>query len=56
MKKDKIHLSIRMNQEQHDKFKWIAEYDGRSMSGQILFLINSCIRDFEKQHGKIDLK
>ena len=30
--KDKIHLSIRMDREQHDKLQWIAEYDGRSMS------------------------
>ena len=54
--KNKIHLSIRMDREQHDKLRWIAEYDGRSMSGQIVFLINTCIREFEKRHGKIDLE
>ena len=51
----KSHLSIRMNQEQHDKFQYIASYEGRSMSKQILFLINKCVRDFEKEHGVIEL-
>lgn len=51
----KSHLSIRMNQEQHDKFQYIASYEGRSMSKQILFLINKCIREFEKEHGPIEL-
>lgn len=52
---DKTHLSIRMNTEQHDKFQYVASYEGRSMSGQILHLINQCIRDFEREHGPIQL-
>ena len=53
MKKDKTHLSIRMEQQLHDKFQYIAAYEGRSMSGQILHLIQCCVRDFEKEHGEI---
>ena len=52
----KTHLSIRMNQELHDKIQYIASYEGRSMSGQILQLIQICVREFEKQHGSIDLE
>lgn len=59
MKKERIHLSIRMDEELHDKFQHIAAYEGRSMSGQILYMIQNCIRAFEKEHGPItedDLK
>ena len=38
------HLSIRMDTELHDKLQYIAEYEGRSMSRQILYLITACIR------------
>ena len=51
---DKTHLSIRMDRELHDKFQSVASYEGRSMSGQILHLIQRCIRDFEKEHGPIE--
>ena len=57
--KGQKHLSIRMDEEMHDKFQYIAAYEGRSMSGQILYLIQRCIREFEKEHGPItedDLK
>ena len=37
---DKTHLSIRMNSELHDKFQYVAAYEGRSMSGQIIYLLN----------------
>ncbi|HJG87101.1 hypothetical protein [Pseudoflavonifractor capillosus] len=56
---EKNHLSIRTDKAIHDKLQYIAAYEGRSMSGQILYLINTCIRDFEKEHGPIrpeDLK
>lgn len=49
----KKHLSVRMDQEQHDKLQYIASYEGRSMSRQILHLINQCIRSFEGEHGPI---
>jgi hypothetical protein len=47
------HLSIRWDSELHDKFQYIAKYEGRSMSGQILYLINACVRAFEAEHGPI---
>lgn len=52
---DKAHFSVRMNRELHDKFQYAAAYEGRSMSGQILYLVNQCVREFEKEHGPIDL-
>ena len=53
MKRDK-HLGITINSEMHQRLVYISEYEGRSMSGQILFLIQQCIREFEKEHGPID--
>lgn len=50
---DKTHLSIRMDDRLHDKFRYVAGAEGRSMSGQILYLIQKNIREFEKEHGPI---
>lgn len=53
--KDRTHLSIRMNNELHDKFKYVSAYEGRSMSKQVMYLLNRCVRDFEAEHGPIAL-
>ena len=55
MQKQK-HISIRIEEETLKKFHYISKYNGRSASGQIMYLINQCIRDFEKEQGKIELE
>ena len=50
------HLSIRTDKELHDKLQYVAAYEGRSMSGQILYLIQSCIRRFEHENGPIPVE
>lgn len=50
----KKHLGIRINNDIHYKLTYIAEYEGRSINGQVLYLINQCIRDFEKENGEIE--
>ncbi len=50
------HLSIRTDKVLHDKLQYVAAYEGRSMSGQIMHLIQKCIRDFEKENGPIQLE
>ena len=50
---DKIHLRIRMDSKLHDNFKDTAAADGRTMSGQILYLIQKYVRDYEKENGPI---
>ncbi len=47
------YLSIRMDKETHDKIQFVAAFEGRSMSGQIVYLMQRCIRQFEKEHGPI---
>ncbi|MBQ2662377.1 MAG: hypothetical protein IJF80_06980 [Clostridia bacterium] len=54
MKKQK-HISIRIDADVLEKFHYVAKYDDRSASGQIMYLINNCIREFEAKHGKIEL-
>lgn len=46
MEKDK-HLGLRIDTETHDKLKSLAEYDGRSINGEVLFLIRQAIRQHE---------
>ena len=46
-------LSIRIDEEVLNKLHVVADYEGRSANGQILILIRDCIREFEKEHGKI---
>jgi len=47
------HLGIEVTPELHHKLHYIANYEGRSGNGQILYLIRQCIRDFEAIHGRI---
>ena len=52
--KDK-HLGLRIDSQLHYKFSYISEYDGRSMNGQLLYLIRKAVDEFERQHGKIEI-
>ena len=49
-------FTIRVPEETLEKFRYVAKYDDRSMSGQIVYLIHQNIRDFEKEHGAIELE
>ncbi len=55
MKKRNKHISIRIDEELLQKFHYVAKYEDRSASGQIMFLINSCVREFEEKYGIVDL-
>ena len=53
MEKDK-HLGLRIDSDTHHKLKFLSEYEGRSINGQILYLIRQSILEHEKKHGKIE--
>ena len=53
--KDK-HLGLRIDSELHYKLHYISQYDGRSANGEVVYLIRQYIKDFEAQHGKIEIK
>jgi len=52
MKKKKS-LGIWIERELHDKIQYIAAYEGRSMTRQIICLIQCCIYAFERENGPI---
>jgi len=49
------HIGIRVMPQVHQKLNYIAQYEGRTINGQVLYLIQSCIRAFEKANGPIPL-
>ena len=52
--KESKHLGIEISPEIHAKLKYISKYEGRSMNGQVLYLIRDCIKNFEKENGTIE--
>ena len=52
MDKDK-HLGLRIDTETHDKLKSLAEYDGRSINGEVLYLIRQAIKQHEQEKGTL---
>lgn len=54
MEKDK-HLGLHIDRELHYKLQYVSKYDGRSISGEVLYLLRQYIADFEAQHGAIEL-
>ena len=46
--KDK-HLGLRIDSETHDKLKELSEYEGRSINGEVLYLIRQAIRKYENE-------
>ena len=53
MEKKIKNVGIRVSPETHRKLRYIAQYEGRTLNGQVLYLIQKCIRDFEKANGPI---
>lgn len=52
MDKDK-HLGLRIDAETHEKLKSLAEYDGRSINGEVLYLIRQAIIKHEEEKGTL---
>lgn len=46
MEKEK-HLGLRIDAETHKKLKSLAEFEGRSINGEVLYLIRQAIIEFE---------
>lgn len=54
--KNNKHLGIEIEPDLHSKLKYIAKYEGRSINGQILYLVRQCIKDFEKENGIVKIE
>lgn len=53
--KDK-HLGLRIDAETHYKLHYIAQYEGRSGNGEVLYLLRKHIAAFEQEHGPIEVE
>lgn len=51
---EKKHLGLRIDADIYFKLRYIAKAEGRSGNGQIIYLINQCINQYEKENGKIE--
>lgn len=47
------HLGLRIDEELHWKLRYLSAAEGRSVSGQILYVIRECVLQYEKQNGPI---
>lgn len=55
MSKKNKHIGLRCTEETLYKLKYVAEYEGRSLNGEIIHLINLAIRQFESSNGTISM-
>lgn len=51
---DILRYTLRVNRELFKKFRYIAEYDGRSANKEIEQYMKRCVFEFEQKHGKIE--
>lgn len=56
MKDNLPRYTLRIEHSDLTKLAYIAEYNGRSKNREIEWLIRRHIREFEKEHGEIELE
>ena len=49
-------FSFRIDEEMLHKLHIIADYEGRSANSQLNILVRDAVKNFEKEHGKIELE
>ena len=54
MKEKEKHLGPRLDEETHRKLKSLSEFEGRSINGEVIYLIRQAIKKFEKENGNLD--
>ncbi len=50
-----LRYTLRVDRILFQKFKYIAESEGRSANKEIEQYIKKCVAEFEKEHGKIEV-
>lgn len=56
MKDNLSRYTLRVEQELLDKLGYIAEYEGRTKNKELEQMIKKRIRDFEAEHGDIEVE
>jgi len=54
MKSNEKHLGLRLDEDTHKKLKSLAEFEGRSINGEVIYLIKQAIIKFEKENGELE--
>ena len=49
-------FTTRIDEELLEKLRYVATYDGRTVNNKINMLIRDCVKQFEEEHGKIELE
>ena len=55
MSDDLSRYTLRVEKELLDQLGYIAEYEGRTKNKELEQLIKKAVREFEAEHGKIEL-
>ena len=55
MTDNKTRYTLRIEPELLEKLGYIAEYDGRTKNGELIWMIRQLVANFEKEHGEIKL-
>lgn len=50
-----LRFTLRVDRHLFEKFRYVAEYEGRSANKEIEQFIKKHVAEFEKVHGKIEL-
>ena len=50
-----IRYTLRVDRRLFEKFKYIADSEGRSANKEIEQYIKKCVAEFEKEYGKIEV-
>lgn len=52
---DMLRYTLRVNRNLFKKFRYVAQYEGRSANKEIEQFMKRCVHEFEEKHGKIDV-
>ena len=55
MEEKLLRYTLRVDRLLFQKFKYIADSEGRSANKEIEQYIKKCVAEFEKEHGKIEV-
>ena len=50
-----LRYTLRVDRELFQKFRYVAEYEGRSANKEIEQMLKKRVSEFEKKHGEIEL-
>ncbi|MDE6733017.1 MAG: TraY domain-containing protein [Oscillospiraceae bacterium] len=51
-----VRYTLRINRQLFAKFRYVAEYEGRSANREIEQMLKRRVEKFEKEHGEIPVK